>query len=143
MPDDVHGPIQGVLLHKSLHHGCLTKSNISVGFSGENCEQTIKQPKVVFSRLHRARCLNTVPGYCCKIAEHCKQILFSAIANCWVVVDGWRERTKMDRVISILASGIVDLVEFRRVLDGIKLIPWNTTDKCSEYNPKIGPQSMT
>ena len=45
----------------------------------------------------------------------------------------------MDRVISILASAIVDVVELRRVWDRIKPIPWNATDKCSEYNPKIGP----
>ena len=49
----------------------------------------------------------------------------------------------MGRVISILASAIVDVVEFRRVLDRIKPIPRNTTDKCSEYHPKIGPNSMT
>ena len=45
----------------------------------------------------------------------------------------------MDRVILIQASAIVDVVEFRRVLDRIKPIFRNTTDKCSEYNPKIGP----
>ena len=45
----------------------------------------------------------------------------------------------MDRVISILASAIVDVVEFRRVWDRINPIPRNTTDKCSEQNPKIGP----
>ena len=45
----------------------------------------------------------------------------------------------MDRVISILASAIVDVVELRRVWDRIKPIPRNATDECSEYNPKIGP----
>ena len=45
----------------------------------------------------------------------------------------------MDRVLSILASAIVDVVEFRRVGDRINPIPRNTTDKCSEHNPKIGP----
>ena len=45
----------------------------------------------------------------------------------------------MDQVISIVASAIVDMVEFRRVLGRIKPIPQNTTDKSSEYNPKIGP----
>ena len=45
----------------------------------------------------------------------------------------------MDRVISILASAIFDVIEFRRVLDRIKPIPRNTTDKGSEYNPKIRP----
>ena len=45
-------------------------------------EQTVKQPKEVFSRKHRAHCLNAVAGYRCKIAEHCKQIiLFPVIAN--------------------------------------------------------------
>ena len=46
----------------------------------------------------------------------------------------------MDRVTSRLASAVVDVVEFRRVLDRIKPIIRNTTDKCSEHNPKIGPQ---
>ena len=45
----------------------------------------------------------------------------------------------MDRVISKLASAIVDMVEFRRVRYRINPIPRSTTDKCSEYNPKIGP----
>ena len=45
----------------------------------------------------------------------------------------------MDRVISILASAIVDMAAFRRVWDRIKPIPWTTTDKFSEHNPKIGP----
>ena len=45
----------------------------------------------------------------------------------------------MDRVISILASAIIDVVEFRWVWDRIEPIPRNTTDKCSEYNPKIVP----
>ena len=44
-----------------------------------NSEQTVKQPKKVFSRKHRAHCLNAVAGY--SIAEHCKQILFPVIAN--------------------------------------------------------------
>ena len=117
-----------------------------------NSEQTVKQPKEVFSRKHRAHCLNAVVGYWCKIAEHCKQILFPVITN-WSsllqrgqrcrnvqsIVDPWRERTKMNRVISILASATVGVVEFRRVWDRIKPIPQNTTDKCPKYNPKIGP----
>jgi len=45
----------------------------------------------------------------------------------------------MDRVITILASAIVDVVAFRRVWNRIKPIPRSTTDKCSEHNPKIGP----
>ena len=42
-------------------------------------------------------------------------------------------------LITILASTIVDVVAFRRVLNRIKPIPRSTTDKCSEHNPKIGP----
>ena len=38
-----------------------------------------------------------------------------------------------------LTMPIVDVVEFRRVWDRVNPIPWNTTDKCSEHNPKIGP----
>ena len=38
-------------------------SRFSVGFSGGNSEQTVKQPKEVFSRKHRAHCLKAVPGY--------------------------------------------------------------------------------
>ena len=45
----------------------------------------------------------------------------------------------MDRVISKLASAIVDMVEFRRVRYRTNPISRSTTDKCSEYNPKIGP----
>ena len=45
----------------------------------------------------------------------------------------------MNRVISILALAIAEVVEFRRVLDPINLIPQNTTDKYSEQNLKIGP----
>ena len=44
----------------------------------------------------------------------------------------------MDRVISILASAIVDVVALRRVWDRIKPIPRTTTDIYSEHNPKIG-----
>ena len=40
---------------------------------------------------------------------------------------------------TILTLAIVGVVEFRRVWDRIKTIPRNTTDKCSEYNPKIEP----
>ena len=77
----MRGPIRGVSLHKSLHHGRLTKSNLwfSVGFSGGNSEQTAKQPKEVLSRKHRAHYLNAVPDYWCKIVEHCKQILLPVI----------------------------------------------------------------
>ena len=57
-------------------------SRFSVGFSGGNSEQTAKQPKEVLSRNHRAHCLNAVPDYGSKIAEHCKQILFPVITNC-------------------------------------------------------------
>ena len=37
-------------------------SRFCVGFSGGNSEQTVKQPKEVFSRKHRAHCLKAVPG---------------------------------------------------------------------------------
>ena len=56
-------------------------SRFSVVFSGGNAEQTVKQPKEVFSRKHRAHCLKAVPGYWCKIAKHCKQILLPVIVN--------------------------------------------------------------
>ena len=38
-------------------------SRFSVGFSGGNSAQTVKQPKEVFSRKYRAHCLNSEPGY--------------------------------------------------------------------------------
>ena len=44
----------------------------------------------------------------------------------------------MDRVKSILISAIVDVVAFCRVRDRIKPLPRNTTNKCSEHNPRIG-----
>ena len=50
-------------------------SRFNVGFSGKNSEPTIKQRKVVFFRKHRAHCLKAMPGYRCKLAKHCKQIL--------------------------------------------------------------------
>ena len=127
------------------------------GFSGGNSKQTVKQPKEVFSRKHRAHCLKAVPGYWCKIAKHCKQILLPVIVNCWLhrtphgkkamslecfnreVVDRWRERTKIDRVTLRLASATDDMVEFGRVWDRIKPIIRNKTDKCSKHNPNIGP----
>ena len=54
------------------------------------------------------------------------------------LVERWRERTKMERITSRLASAIVDVVEFRPVWDRIKPIIRNKTDKCSEHNPRIG-----
>ena len=57
-------------------------SRFSVGFSGGNSEKIVKQPTEVFSRKHRAHCLNAVAGYWCKIAEHCKQIFLPIIAKC-------------------------------------------------------------
>ena len=57
-------------------------SRFSVGFSGGNSEQTVKQPKEVFSRKHRAHCLKAVPGYWWKIAKHCKQTPLPVIVNC-------------------------------------------------------------
>ena len=65
----MRGPIRGVSLHKSLHYGHLTK--FSVGLSGGNSEKIVQQPEEVFFRKHRAHCLNAVPGYWFKIAEHC------------------------------------------------------------------------
>ena len=37
-------------------------SGFSVGFSGGNSEQTVKQPIEVFSGKHRAHCLKAMPG---------------------------------------------------------------------------------
>ena len=64
-PDDARGPIRGVSLHKSLHYGRPTKSNISVQrwFFWKNSEPAVNQPKEVFSRKHRAHCLKAMPGY--------------------------------------------------------------------------------
>ena len=59
-------------------------SQFSVGFSGGNSEHTVKLPEV-FSRKHREHCLKAVPGYWCKIAKHCKQILSPAIST-------WKEK---------------------------------------------------
>ena len=62
----------------------MAKSNISAQrwFSGGNSEQTVKQLREVFSRKHCSHCLKAVPGYWCKRAKHCKQILSPVIANC-------------------------------------------------------------
>ena len=56
-------------------------SRFNVGFSGKNSEPTIKQRKVVFFRKHRAHCLKAMPGYRCKLAKHCKQILLPEIVK--------------------------------------------------------------
>ena len=115
------------------------KSWFIVGFSGKNSEPTVQQRKNVFSRKHRAHCLKAMPGYWCKIAKNCKQILLPEILKVFTRTwkesnvartfqsissrsDRKREGTKMDRVTSRLASAIVDVVEFRRVWDRIKPI---------------------
>ena len=56
-------------------------SRFCVGFSAGNSEQTVKQPKEVFSRKHGAHCFKAVPGCWCKIAKHCQQILLPVILN--------------------------------------------------------------
>lgn len=61
----------------------------NVGFSGKNCEPTIKQRKEVFSRKHCAHCFKATPGYWCKIAKHCKQILLPEIVK--VFTHTWKE----------------------------------------------------
>ena len=84
-PEDGRGPIRGVSLHKSLHQGRLTKSNIKVQrwfCPAEILSRPSNILKKFFSRKHRAHRLNAVPGYWCKIAEHCKQMLLRVIANC-------------------------------------------------------------
>ena len=95
--------------------------------------------KKSFLQKKRAHRLNAVPGYWCKIAEHCKRFkikkdvkkkqknksslfcsrelltphgtgTFQSISS-----RSLARATKMDRVISILASAIVDVVAFCRV----------------------------
>ena len=136
----MRGPIRGVSLHiaPSWPPNEVKHLGSALVFFGGNSEQTVKQPKGVFPRLHRTRCLNAVPGYWCKIAEHCKQILFPVILFPVIATldSTWKESNVVgtfqsisslsltrDRVISILALAIIDVVEFRRVLDRIKPIP--------------------
>ena len=57
-------------------------SGFSVGFSGGNSEQTVKQPIEVFSRKDRIHCLKAIPGYWSKIAKHFKQIFLPVIVHC-------------------------------------------------------------
>ena len=61
----------------------------NVGFSSRNSEPTVKQPKEVFSKKHRAHCLKARPGYWGKIAKHCKQILLPEIVK--VFTRTWKE----------------------------------------------------
>ena len=61
------GPIGGVSLHKSLHYGRLTKSNISVGSAYLNNLKKSFVENIVHIVLH------AVPSYWCKIAENCKK----------------------------------------------------------------------
>ena len=56
-------------------------SRFNVGFSGRNSEPTVKQPKQVLSIKHREHCLKAMPGYWCKIARYCKQILLPEIVK--------------------------------------------------------------
>ena len=64
-------------------------SRFNVGVSGRNSEPTIKQPKDIFSRKHRAHCLKAMPGYWCKIAKHRRQILLPEIVK--VFTRTWKE----------------------------------------------------
>ena len=98
--------IRDVSLHKSLHH-CPQRSQTSrfnVGFSGRNSEPTVKQPKEVFSRKHRAHCLKAMPGYWCKIAKHCKQILFPEIVK--VFTRTWNESNFAGKFLSISSRSL-------------------------------------
>ena len=86
-----------------------------------------------------------MPGYWCKIAEHCKPVLSPVVANCWL--DGTRTFQSISSRSFTKANengpGDIDVsLGYRRrgrVWNRIKPIPRNTTDKCFEHNPKIGP----
>ena len=84
-PNDVRGPIRGVSLPKSLHHGEVKHPGSALVFLVEILSRpsnNLGPLREVFSRKHRVHCLKAVPGYWCKIAKHCKQILSPVIANC-------------------------------------------------------------
>ena len=76
-PNDVRGPIRGVSLPKSLHHGEVKHPGSALVFLVEILSRpsnNLGPLREVFSRKHRVHCLKAVPGYWCKIAKHCKQI---------------------------------------------------------------------
>ena len=50
-------------------------TNRSIMAAQRSQTSRFNEPKEVFSRKHRAHCLKAMPGYWCKIAKHCKQIL--------------------------------------------------------------------
>ena len=112
----------------------------------------------VFSRKHRVHCLKAVPGYWCKIAKHCKQILSPVIANCSIHAhcSTWKESNVTGTFHSISSrsftradenrSSSIEIglgyrrpgsVLFRR--GSYKPIIRDKIDKCSQHNPKIGP----
>ena len=79
-------------------------SRLNAGFSGRNSQLTIKQPKEVFSRKHRGHCLKAMPGYWCKIAKHCKQILLPGIVK--VCTRTWKESNVAETMQSISSRSL-------------------------------------
>ena len=123
-------------------------SRFNVDFSGRNSEPAVNQPKEVFSRKHRAHCLKAMPGYWCKIAKHCKQILLPEIVK--VFTRTWKESNVGGRFQSISSrsltrgdkngSGNIEIsLGYRRRGRVLSSLGSYKTDKCSEHSPKIGP----
>ena len=79
-------------------------SRFNVGFSGRNSEPTVKQPKEIFSRKHRAHCLKAMSGYWCKIAKRCKQILLPEIVK--VFTRTWKESNVAGTFQSIISRSL-------------------------------------
>ena len=64
-------------------------TNRSIMAAQRSQTSRFNEPKEVFSRKHRAHCLKAMPGYWCKIAKHCKQILLPEIVK--VFTRTWKE----------------------------------------------------
>ena len=111
-------------------------SRFNVGFSGKNCEPTIKQRKEVFSRKHCAHCFKATPGYWCKIAKHCKQILLPEIVK--VFTHTWKESNvagtrQRERTNIEISPGYRQRGRVLSSLGSYK------TENCFKHSPKIGP----
>ena len=106
--------------------------------------------KEVLSRKRRAHCLNAVPDYWSKIAEHCRQILFPVIANCWLHMELERFQSISSRSLTRAdtnGSGDIDIsLGYRRrssvssSLNSYKTdTPKYYRNTVFEHNLKIGP----
>ena len=76
----------------------------TLGFLVEILSRPSNNLKKSFCRKHRAHCLKAMPGYWCKIAKHCKQILLPEIVK--VFTRTWKESNVGGRFQSISSRSL-------------------------------------